>query len=186
MAEKFAAIFLNFPREPPGPALSNLPTSHHTMGAVLILTPVIISAWPALATAVASAAASLGYTAVKSVGEKETESFASMKSGLAIDVPNSQVLTDQLGLDEMLSFTRDGVTVTIRRDERGKAALHVNGTGHHQDELKRLGEEMSQRLVRDYVYQQLKHEMQSRNFTLVEETEDETHAIHMTVRQWDH
>jgi NAD/NADP transhydrogenase alpha subunit len=156
------------------------------MGAVLILTPVIVSAWPALATAVASAAASLGYTAVKEAGGKEVDQFASMKTGLAIEVPNSEVLTDQLGLDETLSFTRDGVTVTIRRDERGKAALHVNGSGHAHDELKRLGEEMSQRLVRDYVYQQLKHEMQSRNFTLVEETEDETNAIHMTVRHWDH
>lgn len=157
------------------------------MGAVLILTPVIVSAWPALATAVASAAASLGYTAVKEVGTREAvDQFATMKSGLAIDVPNSEVLTDQLGLDERMSFTRDGVTVTIWRNERGKAALHVNGTGQSQEDLKRLGEEMSQRLVRDYVYQQLKHEMQSRNFTLVEEEEDETHAIHMTVRHWDH
>ncbi|RYD60975.1 MAG: hypothetical protein EOP83_18130 [Verrucomicrobiaceae bacterium] len=156
------------------------------MGAVLILTPVIISAWPALATAVVSAAASLGYTAAKSTVGVEVDEFASMKTGLAIDVPNSQVITDQMGLDERMSFTRDGVTVTIRRDERGKAALHVNGTGQSHDELKRIGEEMSQRLVRDYVYQQLKHEMQSRNFTLVEEEEDETHAIHMTVRHWDH
>ena len=156
------------------------------MGAVLILTPVIVSAWPALATAVASAAASLGYTAAKTAVGTEVDQFVSMKSGLAIDVPNSEVLTDQLGLDERMSFTRDGVTVTIWRNERGKAALHVNGTGHSQEDLKRLGEEMSQRLVRDYVYQQLKHEMQSRNFTLVEEEEDETHAIHMTVRHWDH
>jgi len=155
------------------------------MGAVLILTPVIVSAWPALATAVVSAAASLGYTAAKAGGVSVDE-FASMKTGLAIDVPNSEVLTGQLGLDERMSFTREGVTVTIWRNERGKAALHVNGSGHSQEDLKRLGEEMSQRLVRDYVYQQLKHEMQSRNFTLVEEVEDETHAIHMTVRHWDH
>jgi hypothetical protein len=156
------------------------------MGAVLILTPVIVSAWPVFATAVASAAASLGYSSVKGLGNLEAGGSVATKPGLAIDIPNSQVLTDQLGLAEKLSFTRDGVTVTIRRDERGKASLHVNGSGQSQEDLRRLGEEMSQRLVRDYVYQQIKHEMQSRNFVMVEEVEDETHAIHMTVRHWEH
>jgi hypothetical protein len=156
------------------------------MGAVLILTPVIVSAWPAFATAVATAAASLGYSAAKELANQEIGTGLSMKAGIAIDVPNSNVLTDQLGLGEKLSFTRDGVSITIRRDERGKASLHVNGKGRTDDELRLLGEEMSQRLVRDYVYQQIKHEMQARNFVMVEETEDETNAIHMTVRHWEH
>ncbi|GAA5130684.1 hypothetical protein JIN84_05015 [Luteolibacter yonseiensis] len=156
------------------------------MGAVLILTPVIVSAWPAFATAVASAAVSLGYNAAKELANAETNEGISMKSGIAIEVPNSNVLTDQLGLGEKLSFTRDGVVITIRRDDRGKASLHVNGTGRTEEELRLLGEEMSQRLVRDYVYQQIKHEMQARNFVMVEETVDETNAIHMTVRHWEH
>lgn len=155
------------------------------MGAVLILTPVIVSAWPAFATAVASAAASLGYTTANELVNNGSENVP-MKTGIAIDVPNSQVLTDQLGLAEKLSFTREGISITIRRDERGKASLHVNGTGRSEEDLRRLGEEMSQRLVRDYVYQQIRHEMQSRNFVMVEETEDETNAIHMTVRHWEH
>lgn len=156
------------------------------MGAVLILTPVIVSAWPVFATAVASAAASLGYSSVKGLANLEAGGKVSTKPGLAIDIPNSQVLTDRLGLAEKLSFTRDGVTITIRRDERGKASLHVNGSGQNEEDLRRLGEEMGRRLVRDYVYQQIKHEMQSRNFVMVEEVEDETHAIHMTVRHWEH
>jgi hypothetical protein len=156
------------------------------MGAVLILTPVIISAWPVFAAAMASAAASLGYSTAKGLANLESGESVSTKTGLAIDIPNSKVLTDQLGLAEKLSFTRDGVTITISRDDRGKASLHVNGIGQSEEDLRRLGEEMSQRLVRDYVYQQIKHEMQSRNFVMVEETEDETNAIHMTVRHWEH
>ncbi len=156
------------------------------MGAVLIITPVIVAAWPAFATAVASAAASLGYSATKGLSNLDAGESFTRKTGLAIEVPNSQVLTDQLGLAEKLSFTRDGISITIGRDERGKASLHVNGNGQAEDELRRLGEEMSQRLVRDYVYQQIKHEMAARNFVMVEETEDETNAIHMTVRNWEH
>ncbi|MDB6076347.1 MAG: hypothetical protein JWO82_94 [Akkermansiaceae bacterium] len=156
------------------------------MGAVLILTPVVIAVWAAFATAVVSAAASLGYSAAKGLTDLDSEGEISAKTGVAIEVPNSQVLTDQLGLAERLSFTRDGVTVTISRDERGKASLHVNGPGQSEEVLRQLGEEMSQRLVRDYVYQQIRHEMQARDFVLVEEVEDETNAIHMTVRHWEH
>ncbi|RYD34260.1 MAG: hypothetical protein EOP86_11400 [Verrucomicrobiaceae bacterium] len=155
------------------------------MGAVLILTPVVISAWPVFATAVASAAASLGYGVAKGLVERQTRENAPSSTGLSLEVPNSQVLTDQLGLDEKLRFTRDGITITFHRDERGKASLHVDGPGKSQDELRHLGGEMSRRVVRDYVHQQLRHEMQARNFVLVEETEDETSAIHLTVRHWD-
>ncbi len=155
------------------------------MGAVLLLTPVVISAWPAFATAVASAAASLGYAAARGIAESDSNTDVASMAGISIDVPNSQVVTGVLGRDEKLSFTRDGVTITFRRDERGNAALHVNGHGHPHDELRRLGEEMSRRVVRDYVRQQLKQEMQARDFILIEESEDETNAIHMTVRRWE-
>lgn len=156
------------------------------MGAVLILTPLVISAWPAFVTAVTSAAASLGYSAARGPAENDSLEKVPIRSGIAIEVPNSEVLTDQLGLAEKLSFTREGISITLSRDERGKASVHVHGAGHSEDTLRRLGEEMSQRLVRDYVYRQIRSEMELRDFVLVEEVEDETHAIHMTVRHWEH
>lgn len=156
------------------------------MGAVLILTPVVVSAWPVFAGAVASAAASLGYGATRELARSKTDqTLAGATAGISLEVPNSQVMTDQLGLGEKLSFTRDGVTITFRRDDRGKATLHVSGPGHTEDELRSFGEEMSRRVVRDYVWQQLKQGMEERNFSLVEETEDENHAIRLTVRRWE-
>jgi hypothetical protein len=156
------------------------------MGAVLILTPVVVSAWPVFAGAVASAAASLGYGAAKELGRSKTDqALAGAVTGVSLEVPNSQVMTDQLGLGEKLSFTREGVTITFRRDDRGKATLHVSGAGHTEEELRRFGEEMSQRVVRDYVWQQLRQGMEANQFSLIEETEDENHAIHMTVRRWE-
>ena len=45
--------------------------------------------------------------------------------------------------------------------------------------------QMSQRVVRDYVHQQIVNEVRARGFNLVEESVDENNAIHMTVRHWE-
>jgi hypothetical protein len=153
------------------------------MGAVLLLTPVVIAAWPAFATAVVSAAASLGYAAAES--RLNDEAAAKKTTGIEIEVPNSEVVTGQLGRDEKIAVTRDGVTIVFRRDERGKASLTVSGEGRSHDELRALGEAMSQRVVRDYVHQQIVNEVRARGFNLVEESVDENDAIHLTVRHWE-
>ncbi len=150
------------------------------MGAVLILTPVIISTWPALATAVASAAASLGYARLEGREAPSTE------RSIALEIPRSEVVTDQLGRDEKLSFVREGVQVTFQRDARGRAGLSVRGSGLSEEELHAIGEAMSQRVVRDYVVARVKAEVGARHYNIVEETEDESTGIRLTVRHWEH
>jgi hypothetical protein len=155
------------------------------MGAVILLTPVVIAAWPAFATAVASAAASLGYAAAEGALNAAAHATAKKAAGIEIEVPNSTVVTDQLGRDEKITVTRAGVSITFRRDERGKASLSASGDGRSHEELRALGEEMSQRVVRDYVYQQIMTEVRARDFVVVEETVDEKNAIRLTVRHWE-
>jgi hypothetical protein len=155
------------------------------MGAVLLLTPVVIAAWPAFATAVVSAAASLGYASADGLFSDESQAAARKAAGIAIEIPNSEVVTGQLGRDQKITLTRDGVSITFKRDERGKASLTVTGEGRSHDELRALGEEMSQRVVRDYVYQQIMNEVRARDFVVVDESVDGSNAIHLTVRHWE-
>jgi hypothetical protein len=155
------------------------------MGACLILTPVVVAAWPAFASAVASAAASLGYATGASALEHDEQADEKMMAGVELNVPNSEVVTDQLGRDEKIIVTRDGVSITFRRDTRGKPSLTVTGNGLSHDQLRALGEEMSQRVVRDYVYQQIMDEVRSRGFMVVEESVDGSNAIHISVRHWE-
>ena len=84
-----------------------------------------------------------------------------------------------------LAVSRDGVTVTFSRDERGKAGLCVLGNGQSEEELRAAGEELSRRVVQQYVYQRLTQEMQSRGYMVVEETTDVNQAIHMRIRHWE-
>jgi len=156
------------------------------MSCVCILTPVVIAAWPAFSAAVMAAATSLGYTLVdEQQRENESRSIAKPDNRVDLEVPHSELVMDTLQRDQQISVTRDGVTITFARDARGKASLCVTGEGHSETELKARGEELSQRLVQKYVYQRLMQEMSARQFVVVEEETDESHAIRLKVRHWE-
>jgi len=154
------------------------------MSAVTVLTPIVIAAWPAFSAAVAAAATSLGYQLVTS-GASAARQPQQQPTRVDLAIEQSELVTDQLGREQTLSVERDGVTVTFRRDARGKASLCVTGSGHTEEALRALGRELSQRVVQQYVYQRLLDEIRARQFVVVEEEVDEHHAIRLKVRHWE-
>ncbi|HXR04598.1 MAG TPA: hypothetical protein VN836_07805 [Verrucomicrobiae bacterium] len=157
------------------------------MSAVCILTPVVIAAWPAFSAAVVAAATSLGYTIVKA-GVEEMQTSQTARTGereVTLEIEQSEIVTNQLGRDQCIKVTRGTVTVTFSRDARGKASVCVTGPGHSDEELRAIGEELSQRVVQKYVYSRLIEECRARQFNIVEEAVDENNAIRLKVRHWD-
>jgi hypothetical protein len=157
------------------------------MGAITILAPVVVAAWPAFSAAVVAAATSLGYAMAKEVkhGLADEHRHAKAVNSVQLQVPHSEVVTDQLGRDQNITVTREGVTVTFSRDARGKAMLCVTGQGQSQAALQAMGEELSKRVVQRYVYQKIMNEIQTRQFLVVEEQTDANNAIHLKVRHWE-
>jgi hypothetical protein len=157
------------------------------MGAVCILAPVVIAAWPAFSAAVVAAASSLGYQVVADAVEAGTEPSIEKESASSVqlEIERSEVVTNSLGRDQRISVTREGITVTFSRDARGKASLCVTGEGYAKEQLQALGEELSQCVVQQYVYQKLTDEMRSRGFVVVEEEQNEDRSIHMRIRHWE-
>ena len=156
------------------------------MGAVLIFAPVVIAAWPALSDAVVAAAASLGYAVADEATEKEqTKTKQKASNQITLEIPQSEIVTNQLGREQRIAVTRNGVTVTFSRDARGQASLCVTGTGQTEEALRDLGEELSHRVVQQYVYQKLINEIQARQFLVVEEEVTADHSIRLKVRHWD-
>lgn len=152
------------------------------MSCVCILTPVVIASWPAFSAAVVAAATSLGYTVVTG---KNTNTVEEQAKEVNLEIEQSEIVTGQLGRDQRISTTRNGVTVTFSRDARGKAKVCVSGDGYTEDELRTFGEELSRRVVQKYVHQRLMDEMKARKFHVVEEEVDENNAIRLKVRHWD-
>jgi hypothetical protein len=156
------------------------------MSCVCILTPVVIAAWPAFSAAVVAAAHSLGYALVEET-VKQRQKVDAQNEGrkVSLEIANSEVVTGQLGRDQQILVSRGTVTVTFSRDARGRASVCVSGVGCAEDELRALGEELSQRVVQKYVYQRLLDEMRARQYVVVEEEVDANQAIRLKVRHWD-
>lgn len=152
------------------------------MSAVCILTPVVIAAWPAFSAAVVAAATSLGY---QLVADDQAEGEVSAERRIELEIPQSEIVTGTIGRDQRIRVVREGVTVTFSRDARGRASICVTGEGLADEELRALGEEMSQRVVQQYVYQRLMDEMRQRGFNVVEERIEEERAIRLHVRHWE-
>jgi hypothetical protein len=156
------------------------------MSAVCILTPVVIMAWPAFSAAVVAAASSLGYQVAAEVNNQNPgESLRKQSSAVQLEIERSEVVTNQLGRDQRMAVSREGVTVTFSRAARGKASLCVTGNGQSSETLRALGEELSQAVVQQYVYQKLVDEMRSRGFNVVEEEVNEDRSIRLKVRHWE-
>jgi hypothetical protein len=156
------------------------------MSCVCILTPVVIAAWPAFSAAVVAASSSLGFRVVSDL-HNEVFANAPIESAASVqlELERSEVVTSQLARDQRICVTRDGVTITFSRDVRGKASLCVTGAGMSKKELRALGEELSQSVVQQYVYQKLMDEMRTRGFNIVEEEVNDDRSIRLKVRHWE-
>ena len=157
------------------------------MSCVCILTPVVIAAWPAFSAAVVAAATSLGYQLAAETVNLNKASKTSQKGAgnVQLEIENSEVVTTQLGRDQRIAVTKDGVTVTFSRDERGKASLCVAGEGRNKEELEAMGRELSQAVVQQYVYRKLMDEMRTRGFNVIEEETNVDRSIRLKVRHWE-
>lgn len=154
------------------------------MSAVCILAPVVIASWPIFSAAVVAAATSLGYTIAKESSASDTVATEDEKS-IQLEISQSEIVTGQLGRNEQITVSREGVTVTFARDIRGRATLCVTGEGCSEATLRAQGEELSHRVVQQYVYQKLLDECQKRQFTIVEDTIEENQAIRLKIRHWE-
>jgi uncharacterized protein YwlG (UPF0340 family) len=156
------------------------------MSAVCIIAPVVIAGWPIFSAAVTAAASSLGYQlASESVRNLKTANNVKQSKTIELDIERSEVVTGQIGRDQRIAVTRDGVTVTFSRNARGKASLCVSGEGRSAEALRAIGEELSRAVVQQYVYQKLLEEIRARGFVIAEQETSEDRSIHLTVRQWE-
>ncbi len=149
------------------------------MGAVSILTPMLIGAWPAIATAISGVASSLGFaiaTQSQPAARKEESS-----NTVETDLPNSEILEDRAGESQTMTIERDGVTIEFKRDERGGCKLCVSGKGSKAD-LRKIGQEVSGRVIQQFAYHKLITELKRRKCTVIEEKVQQDDSIRVRVR----
>ena len=154
------------------------------MSCVCVLAPVISASWPQFSAAVRAAAASLGYT-VEDGGVTAAAATRAAPPAVELEISESRIVSDRLAVGRCLIAVKDGVTITVRRDARGRAVCYVTGRQNSRAVLETRGGEFCQRIVQRYVYQRLMDEIQARRFTVVEETVEANQAIRIKVRHWE-
>ena len=159
------------------------------MSTVLILTPIIISSWPAISAAVGSAAAALGLALRESIRDErlaKTSPSAQVDSkAVTLELADSQVAAEAVAQDREIVLTRGAITLTVRRNAKGRFEVCAAGAGHSEMELEAVAREFSQKMAQCLVYNKVLTELRAKGFQVVEEEQMEDEAIRIHVRRWE-
>jgi len=154
------------------------------MSAVIIMTPVVIAAWPVISAAVVGAVGAMGYSAVSGIVNEQNKLQANVENSIDIELENSDVVGETLAREEELVFSKDGINVKFSRDIRGKLQICVTGTNRPDSELQRIGEEISNKVTQQFIYNRVVSELKNGDFSIVEQDIGEDETIHIQVRNW--
>lgn len=156
------------------------------MSTVLVLTPVIISSWPAITAAVAAAAASLGIMVKESVQEsvQNAQVNQNVENSVEVELSQSEVLAQTMVTNQEIVLTKGTIELRIKRDERGRCLVCAKGVGHSKAELKMAADEFSQKLTQCFVYDKIMHELKTKEFQVVNEEVMKDNSIRIHVRRW--
>jgi len=73
------------------------------------------------------------------------------------------------------------VTIEFKRDLRGTCSMCVTGSKSKQ-ELQKIGQEVSGRVVQQFAYHKLVTELKKRNYAIVDEKVQQDESIRVRVR----
>jgi hypothetical protein len=149
------------------------------MSSVCVLTPIVVGSWPAITSAALGAAAAMGFTV--SSAERAAKRAEGSRA-VEMEVPNSEVVAEGLARGQKLRIEREGVTLEIGVDDRGKCTVCASGDGLSKAELKRIGEEVAGRIVQQFAYHKLVTELKGRGYQIAEESVQQDQSIQLRVR----
>src|SRR5262245_43108194 len=99
------------------------------MSTVIVVTPLIIAQWPAIAAAVTAAVGTMGF-AITNSSLRQRNPVGAGVTRAEIEVEEAEILPGTAGTDEELVVERDGIRAVFSRDARGALKVCVEGEGH--------------------------------------------------------
>ncbi len=164
-----------------------------SVGALFIVTPTVGWAVPLLWPAILAAAGALGYkhmtdSMAQASLQKQQEGAVKGRRTveLSLDVEITGAVTEDLKRDQILTFSRDDIVVTVQRDLRGKCTIRVNGPdGQSVRQLEAKGKEFLGAIIQQFAYNKMAQEMERRGANVVGEEISAEGDIVLKLRRWD-
>ena len=152
------------------------------MSSIIVLTPIIIANWPAITAIVSAAVGTLGFSAVQGIEAQHSQVAGTTREEIEVD--NSEILESAAGRGEEIVVEREGVRAVFTRDGRGSLKVCMEGKGHSKAELRRIGQELVDRVTQQYVYHRVITELKQRNMHVASEEVAEDRTMKIRVRNW--
>jgi hypothetical protein len=152
------------------------------MSSIIVLTPIIIANWPAITAIVSAAVGTMGFSAVQGIQSQNSQVAATTREEIEVD--NSEILENAGGRGEEIIVEREGLRAVFTRDARGTLRVCMEGRGHSKADLRRIGQELVDRVTQQYVYHRVMTEMKQRNMHVVSEEVAEDRTVKIHVRNW--
>ncbi len=149
------------------------------MGAIVVITPLLIAGWPAITAAVTAAVGSLGFAVAQGAPPAEKVSTVTRTE---IDVQDSEILDASAGASQELVIEKDGIRGVFSRDARGALKLCLEGKGLTTAQLRQLGDELVGRVTQQYAYHRIVSELKDRGMAIVEEQVAADRTVKIRVR----
>lgn len=148
--------------------------------ALPILIPAAQVALPIVASAIGTAAGVLGYSAVKA------KTKINVQTGVEVEIEASQAeaLVGQVAAGESLVFQREDITLTVVRGRTGKLTVKAHSDIRGKAELEEVAQEFCNRVAQQYAYHTLLEELQTRDFTVVDQQVEEDGTVRVKVRTY--
>lgn len=152
------------------------------MSTVIVLTPIIIANWPVITAVVAAAVGSMGFSTVQTAESAPSHVAETAKEEIEVD--NSEILANTAGRGEEIVVEREGLRAVFTRDARGTLRVCMEGRGHSKAELRKIGQELVDRVTQQYVYHRVITELKQRDMHVVSEEVAEDRTVKIHVRNW--
>jgi hypothetical protein len=155
------------------------------MGAILILTPVVIGSWPAITAAAAAAAAAMGFVAKEAAaGLVKQEKPVETDKTVEVDLAESEVVSQQIQAGQEIVLSRGNVQIRVKRDAKGRCVICATGKGYTEAELKQMAQQFSEKVTQCFMYDKVMRELKTKNFNVVNEEVMDDQSIRIHVRRF--
>ena len=150
---------------------------------IYVIVPAIATTWPALLPILLAATGALGY------GLFQEQRFLRRdlkNKGVTVELelPQTEIVGESIGTEAQIQVAKDNVVVTFRVDHRGKCNITVWGQQKLAQELRKIGTNISQKVIQQFVYNKVTKELPTKGLITVSEQTTEQESIKLTVRRW--
>jgi hypothetical protein len=152
------------------------------MSSVVVVTPLVVAAWPVLTAAITAAVGTLGFAVAQENTSLNRRRIVDTRNRAEIELEESEILAGTAGSGAELVVERDGIRAVFSRDARGALKLCLEGHGLSKPELKRLGEQIAGRVTQQYAYHRVLSELKERHMNVIDQHVGADQSITIRVR----